>query len=85
VTVRIDHLVLRGVSRRDGDAVGAALREELARVLAAPEVMQRLAAGGEQARLRIGGVHVDGGTGPRRLGVEAARGIGRDIGKGASS
>ena len=68
VIVNIDSLVLLGFRYEDRHAIAAALREELARTLAAPESAQQVASLGSVPRLKLGSINVGAGfkTAPSR-------------------
>lgn len=76
VVVHIDRLVLRGFAASDGDGIALGLRQELGRLLADPAMANRLAAGGNVARLRLGAVPIQRGAAPCEIGTGVGRGIG---------
>jgi len=81
VIVHIDRLVLRGFRHEDRHAVALGLREELGRVFADREAVSHLRALGDVSRLQVGGVHIEHGSKPERVGENVARGIGKEIKK----
>lgn len=52
IVVHIDRLILRGVPSTSRQAIGDALRNELARALAVPDAVARATMLGSRARLR---------------------------------
>jgi hypothetical protein len=78
VFVHIERVVLNGIGAAERDALATGLRDELTRVLAAPEAVGRLAAVGHVARLRVDAV--SGKTDAGRTGAAVARGIDRALG-----
>jgi len=78
VFVHIERVVLRGAGAAERDALATGLRDELTRVLAAPEAVGRLAAIGNVARLRVD--PVSGTKDAGHTGAAVARGIGRALG-----
>ena len=79
VNVNIDSLVLNGFRFEDRHAIAGALQNELARLLAAPEIAERLGRWGETARLRVDAVKLDAGAKPDQVGCETARAIGKGL------
>lgn len=81
VIVHIDSLVLRGFHHEDRHAIAAGLQEELTQLFADPQTAHQWTARGDLSRLRLGNINVDPGSKPQRVGVKAARGIGREMKK----
>lgn len=79
VVVHIDRLVLKGFRPQDREAIAAGLQEELSLAFAVPDAARSLTAMGGVSRLQVGGVAVDRGTTPQRVGERVAQGIGREI------
>jgi hypothetical protein len=81
VIVHIDSLVLRGFNHEERHAIAAGLQQELARLLADTQTAQQLTAKGDMLRLRVGSININPGSKPQGVGVDAARGIGREVKK----
>ena len=81
VVIHIERLVLRGFRREDRHAIAVGLEEELGRVFGEREAVQQLRAVGDASRLRVGGVHVEHGVQPQRIGANVARGIREEMRK----
>lgn len=79
VIVHIDRLVLKGFRPEDRHAIAAGLQRELAMLFADPQAFRQLTSRGDLSRLRVGGVRIDQGLKPQGVGVEMARGIGREM------
>jgi hypothetical protein len=79
VLVHIDNLVLKGFRCEDRHSFSAALQEELARALAAPEAARQLTALKSTPYMRIGHVNVQAGAKPRQVGVVTANAVGRGL------
>lgn len=79
VIVHIDSLVLRGFNHAERHAIAAGLQQELARLFADPHATQQLTTRGDVSRLRVGSININSGSKPQGIGVEAARGIGREM------
>jgi hypothetical protein len=79
VIVHIDTLVLKGFRNEDRHALADGLRQELGRLLAAPDASRHLMDQDGVSRLRIGAVHIGQGAKPAAVGVQAAQGIARGI------
>jgi len=79
VVVHIERLVLKGFRHEDRHAIAAGLRQELERVLVDRDVVSVLSARGDLSRLRVGGVHIEHGSPPQRVGEHVAQGIGKEI------
>lgn len=76
VVLHIDHLVLRGVRAEDRHRLAAGLRQELARMLAEPQTVQRLLETRGQSLssdLRRGGIRVGPQAGAPVLSAAATR------------
>ena len=81
VVVHIDRLVLKGFRHEDRHAIAAGLQQELGRVFADQEAVSLLRARGDVSRLQVGGVPVEQGSRPQRVGENVAQGIGKEIKK----
>jgi hypothetical protein len=81
VVVHIDRLVLKGFRPEDRHAIAAGLQQELGRVFADREAVSLLSAMGDVQRLQVGGVPVEHGSKPQRVGESVAQGIGKEIRK----
>ena len=81
VVVHIDRLVLRGFRPEDRHAIAAGLQQELGRVFAERDAVSLLRARGDVSRLQVGGVPVEQGSRPQRVGENVAQGIGKEIRK----
>ena len=81
VVVHIERLVLKGFRPEDRHAIAEGLQQELGRVFAERESVSLLSAMGDVSRLQVGGVPVELGTRPRRVGEKVAQGIGKEIRK----
>ena len=81
VVVHIDRLVLKGFHYQDQHAIAAGLQQELGRVFADREAVSLLSAMGDVSQLQVGGVHIEHGSMPQRVGENVAQGIGREIKK----
>ena len=79
VVVHIDRLVLKGFRHEDRHAIAAGLQQELGRVFADREAVQHLSAMGDVSQLQVGGVHIEHGSKPQRVGEHVAQGIGKEI------
>jgi hypothetical protein len=79
VHIEIERLVLNGLSAKDGHTVAGALREELNRLLSAPEVAQQLSRIVGAPVLRAANPALPTSTSPHELGVNAARAIGSEL------
>lgn len=81
VLVHIDRLVLKGFAREDRHAIAAGLQQELGRVFADPEAVSLLTSRGSVPHLQVGGVNIEHGSKPQRVGENVAQRIGREIKK----
>ena len=79
VRVDIERLVLKGFRYEDRHAIAAALQDELARLLAAPETAARLAELGHVARVSIDSFNVQANQKPSQVGTETGRAIGKGL------
>jgi hypothetical protein len=80
VTVHIDRLVLRGVAAHERHLVAAGFERELARRLADPALLARLATGVGTVRPSLRAtVQVRAGGSPLALGAAAATGVGEGL------
>lgn len=79
IIVHIDSLVLRGFNHEDRHAIAAGLQQELAKLFTDPQVAQQLTVKRNVSRLRVGSININTGSKPQGVGVEAARGIGREM------
>lgn len=75
VLVDIQNLALKGFRYQDRLAIAAALQDELMRLLAQPEVAERLARIGGAPRSKIGAVNLGANPKPRQVGAETGRAI----------
>ena len=81
VVVHIDRLVLKGFRPEDRHAIAAGLQQELGRVFADREAVSLLSAMGDVQRLQVGGVPIEQGARPQRVGESVAQGVGKEIKK----
>ena len=81
VVVHIDRLVLNGIRPADQHAFAAGLQQELQRGFADRETVSQLSAAGDTSGFRVGGLHIEHGSMPQRIGASVARGIHREIKK----
>ena len=81
VLVHIDRLVLKGFRHEDRHAIAAGLQQELGRIFAAQDTVSLLSAGGDVSRLQVGGVDIEHGSKPQRVGENVAQSIGKEIKK----
>jgi hypothetical protein len=81
VIVHIDNLVLKGFKHEDRHAIAAGLQQELSLLFTDPQAAQQLTAKGDVSRLPVGSININPGAKPQSVGVEAARGIGREMTK----
>ena len=81
VVVHIDRLVLKGFRAEERHAIAAGLQQELGRVFGDREAVSLLSAMGDVRRLHVGGVPVEHGSRPQRVGESVAQGIGKAIRK----
>ena len=81
VIVHIDSLVLKGFQHEDRHAIAAGLQQELSLLFADLHTTQQLTSKGDVSRLRVGNININPGAKPQGVGVEAARGIGREMAK----
>ena len=81
VVVHIDRLVLKGFRHEDRHAIAVGLQQELRRVFADRESVSLLRARGGVSRLQVGGVPIEHGSKPQRVGESVGRGIGKEIRK----
>jgi hypothetical protein len=79
VVVHVDRMVLNGFRNANANAIGEAMRGELARWLADPARGQRLASLGHVSRLDVGKVALTQDASPQRLGISAGRAIAKGI------
>jgi hypothetical protein len=79
VRVDIEQLVLKGFRYEDRHAIAAALQDELAQLLAAPEMAARLANLGQVPHLSVDAFSVEGNPKPRQIGAETGRAIGKGL------
>jgi hypothetical protein len=79
VVVNIEKLMLKGFRYEDRYAIAAAVQEEIARALAAPDAAARMAQLGSTPRLRIGNVNVAANAKPAQLGAAAGRAVGQEL------
>ena len=81
VVVHIDRLVLKGFRHEDRHAIAWGLQDELGRVFGDRETVSHLSAMEGVPQLRVGGVQIEHGSKPQRVGENVARGIGKEITK----
>jgi hypothetical protein len=79
VLVNIENLVLKGFRYEDRHAIAAALQDELARLLAAPETAARLANLGQVPRLSVDTFSIAAHPQPRQIGVATGRAIAQGL------
>jgi hypothetical protein len=79
VVVHIDRLVLKGARPEDRHAIAQGLQDELSRVFGERDAVARLRSLGDVPQIKVGGVAVERGGLPQRLGQSVAQGIGRGI------
>jgi hypothetical protein len=79
VIVNIDSLVLRGFRYEDRHAIAAAVQEELARALMAPDAAARVAQLESRPQMRIGNVNVEAKAKPHQVGLETGRAVARGL------
>ena len=79
VVVNIDSLVLKGFRYEDRFVIAAAVRDELSRVLSAPESARQIAALGRIPRMRIATVTVNANAKPQQVGVATGRAVGKGL------
>lgn len=80
VIVHIDRLVLKGFRPEDRQAVGQGLQAELERVFSAGDAASRLRGLGDVPRLQVGGMPLQKGASPERVGQGVAQAIAKEIG-----
>lgn len=80
IVLHIDRLVLKGFERQAREGIAEGLREELTRLLAAPEVACQLQSRHGVPALKVGAIRIQAGAPPAAIGVQAARGIARGVG-----
>ena len=81
VIVHIDRLVLSGFRAEDRHAIATGLQQQLGEVFAARDAASLFKDRGDTAQLQVGGVHIEYGSMPQRVGESVAQGIGREIRK----
>ena len=81
VVIHIDRLVLKGFRSADRHDIAVGLQEELGRVFAGREAVSQLRAKGDVSRLQVGGVPIEHGSNPQRVGENVAQSIGKEIRK----
>lgn len=79
VVVHIDRLVLKGARPEDRHAIAQGLETELARVFGERDAVSRLRSLGDVPRMKVGGVAVEHGAVPQRVGQSVAQGIGWEM------
>lgn len=79
VIVHIDRLVLKGFRHEDRHAIAEGLQQELGRVFSGQGVAQHLSTLGDISRVRVGGVDINPGSKPQRVGVQVAQSIGKEL------
>jgi hypothetical protein len=81
VVVHIDRLVLNGVRPEDQHAFAAGLQQELQRGFRDRDAVSQLTAVGDRSGFQVGGLRIEHGSMPQRIGANVARGIHREIKK----
>lgn len=81
VTLQIDSLVLKGFRHEDRHAIAQGVQEELTRLLSEPGMVQRLSGTGHIPHLRVGQVNMAADAKPQQVGIAAANGIGKGMGR----
>jgi len=81
VVVQIENLVLKGFRYEDRHAIAQGVKEQLTRLLSKPEMAQRLSETGHVPHVRVERVHTPADAKPRQIGVAAANGIGKELGR----
>jgi pSer/pThr/pTyr-binding forkhead associated (FHA) protein len=81
VVVKIDNLVLKGVRHEDRHAIAQGLQEQLTEMLSAPGMAEGLSQTGNIPHLRAGQVNVAADAKPQYIGIAAANGIGKGLGR----
>jgi hypothetical protein len=79
IVVNIDSLVLKGFRHEDRHAVAAAVQDEIARTLAAPDAAARVAQLGSMPSLRVGNVNVAANAKPQQIGAATGRAVGQGL------
>jgi hypothetical protein len=79
VIVNIDRLVLKGFRYEDRRAVATGLERELSRLLADDAWVERLAASGDVANVRLQTGLIRSDAPPHQVGASAARAIRRSV------
>lgn len=83
VNLNIERLVLEGFQLRPGEhvLVGAAVEQELTRLLSERGVSTQLLSGGAVPRLTASDMRLTGGESPRQIGTQIARSLYGGIGR----
>lgn len=81
VIVHIDRLVLTGFRREDRHAIAAGLQQELGQLFSERDAISQLSMVGDVSRMKVGGVNIEQGAKPQRVGESVAQGIGKEIKK----
>jgi hypothetical protein len=79
IHVVIDSLVLKGFRFEDRHAIASGISHELARQFTDPRWAHRVTTMSDVRHLRTGGIAIDLGATPHRIGAVAARQIGKGI------
>jgi hypothetical protein len=79
VILHIDSLVLKGFRNEDRHGIAEGLQQELTRLFADPQAAQKLTAGGDMPRLRVGNIQIGQNPQPQHVGSQVARGIGKRV------
>jgi len=82
--LHIDRLVLHGFRPEDRHGIAAGLQLELGRIFSDPQAVRQLTSTGHMYRIQIGGTgsaRIAPGAGPRSIGTQVARGIGKGLSK----
>lgn len=75
IELQIEELVLFGFAARDRDLIGAAMQEELTRLLMEKGLSPTLGQGAEIPRLDGGLLEVQSGAKPEAIGIQIAQNI----------
>lgn len=83
VNLNIERLVLEGFRLRPGEhvLVGAAVEQELSRLLSEGGVSPQLLSGGAVPRLAAGDMRLTGGESPRQVGQQIAHALYKGMGR----
>lgn len=79
IELHIEELVLRGFQHKDQQGIADGLQHELSRLLAEPQMAQRLAAMGDVPQINAGNIQIAHGARPQSIGAQVACGIGAGV------